>query len=78
VRDRLSGDEIRALGERAGGVEELVAPRRRSEVEGMTPDQVVSYLTQDPGRLRRPIIDTGDEVHLGFSRAVRERLGPFP
>lgn len=41
----------------------------------MTDAQVAAYLAEDPRRLRRPIIDTGDAVHLGFSKAVRESLG---
>jgi len=40
----------------------------------MTDAQIVAYLVQDPKRLRRPIIDTGDAIHLGFSKAVREAL----
>jgi len=41
----------------------------------MSDRQVVAYLAQDPARLRRPIIDTGGRIHLGFSKAVREALG---
>ncbi|HEX9711031.1 MAG TPA: ArsC/Spx/MgsR family protein [Actinomycetota bacterium] len=71
----MTPSEIKQLGHRAGGVRELVAPRRRAEVEGMSDRQVVAYLAQDPARLRRPIIDTGGRIHLGFSKAVREALG---
>lgn len=74
-RERLSAAEIRALGARAGGVRELVAPRRRAAVEGMSDEEVVAFLAADPARLRRPIIDTGGTVHLGFTKAVREALG---
>ncbi|HVL89450.1 MAG TPA: ArsC/Spx/MgsR family protein [Actinomycetota bacterium] len=70
----MTEHEIAALAKRAGGASTLVAPTRRAEVEGMTDAQIVAYLVQDPKRLRRPIIDTGDAIHLGFSKAVREAL----
>lgn len=41
----------------------------------MSDSQIVAYLAGDPKRIRRPIIDTGDAIHLGFSKAVREALG---
>jgi arsenate reductase-like glutaredoxin family protein len=66
--------EIRSLGRRAGGVRLLIAPTRRGETEGMTDAQVATFLSEDPKRLRRPIIDTGSEIHLGFTAAVREAL----
>ena len=74
LKDRLSASEIRALAKRAGGVRELVKPTARGEVEGMTDAAIVSWLEDDPRRLRRPIIDTGDELHLGFSKRVRDAL----
>lgn len=70
----MSGKEIATLAKRAGGAINLVAPTRRAEVDGMTDPQIVAYLAEDPKRLRRPIIDTGDALHLGFSKAVREAL----
>lgn len=36
--------------------------------------EVAAYLAGDPKRLRRPIIDTGATIHLGFTAAVREAL----
>jgi arsenate reductase len=65
---------LRALAKRAGGARELVKPTARAEVEGMSAAQVVAWLAEDPKRLRRPIIDTGDELLLGFTKQVRERL----
>lgn len=53
----------------------LVKPTARAEVEAMTDAAVAAWLVEDPKRLRRPIIDTGDAVHLGFSKAVRDALG---
>ena len=40
----------------------------------MTDAVVIAWLAEDPRRLRRPIIDTGDAVYLGFSKAVRDAL----
>ena len=74
-KEPLDAAEIVALGVRAGGVANLVAPTRRSEAAGMNDRQIAAYLAQDPKRLRRPIIDTGTAVHLGFTKAVREALG---
>lgn len=73
-KEPLSAAEITTLARRAGGAREMVAPTRRAEIEGLTDTQVVAYLAEDPRRLRRPIIDTGDQVHLGFSKRVREAL----
>lgn len=49
-------------------------PTARGEVEGMDEDTIVAWLVADPARLRRPIIDTGDRLLLGFTKAVRETL----
>lgn len=70
----MSAQEIRALAERAGGARELVKPTARAEVEGMTDAQIVGWLSEDPKRFRRPIIDTGAGITLGFTKAVREAL----
>lgn len=74
-KQKLTAAEIRTLGKRAGGVRELVKPTARAEVEPMGDAQIVAWLAEDPKRLRRPIIDTGSALHLGFSSAVREALG---
>lgn len=73
-KQRLASEEIRELAARVGDVRALVAPSRRNEVEGMPDAEVVEYLAADPARLRRPIIDTGDRVLLGFTKAVRQEL----
>lgn len=62
------------LARRADGAINLVAPTRRSEVEGMSDMEIAEYLAADPKRLRRPIIDTGGNLLLGFTRAVRDAL----
>ena len=73
-KQRLTVAEIVALGKRAGGVRELVKPTARAEVEGMSPARIASWLAEDPKRLRRPIIDTGRALHLGFTKTVRDAL----
>ena len=40
----------------------------------MTAAQLVSWLAEDPKRFRRPIIDTGSAIHLGFTKNVRDAL----
>jgi arsenate reductase-like glutaredoxin family protein len=74
-RDRLTVAEINELGERAGGVASLVPAKQRDEVEGMTSEEITQYLAQDPSRIKRPIIDTGDQVYIGFNRTVQQQLG---
>ncbi|HVL32731.1 MAG TPA: ArsC/Spx/MgsR family protein [Actinomycetota bacterium] len=73
-KERLTVAELRALAERTGGARELVKPTARGDVEGMSDAAIVAWLAEDPKRLRRPIIDTGDAVHLGFTKSVREAL----
>ena len=53
-----------------------MGPTKRAAIEGLTDAQVLSWLLEDPRRLRRPIIDTGDSLYLGFGRAVRQALSP--
>jgi arsenate reductase-like glutaredoxin family protein len=74
IREPLSVAEIKALAKRVGGVAELVGPTKRREVEGLSDAQVISWLRDDPKRFRRPLIDLGDEVLLGFNAAVRAEL----
>jgi arsenate reductase-like glutaredoxin family protein len=75
-KDRLTFAEILELGGRLGGVAALLPGNRRDEVEGMSDEEIGRYLADDPSRIKRPIIDTGDHVYVGFSRAVQEELGP--
>lgn len=75
IREPLTASELRALARRVGGAPELVAPKRRAEVEGFSAAQVIDYLSADSNRIRRPIIDDGERVYLGFSTAVQKQLG---
>ncbi|MFN2615097.1 MAG: arsenate reductase family protein [Actinomycetota bacterium] len=73
-KDRLTVKEIDAIAARAGGVRALVAPTRRAEADEIPEKRLSAWIAEDPRRLRRPIIDTGTEVSVGFTKAVRERL----
>jgi arsenate reductase-like glutaredoxin family protein len=66
---------LRSLAARVGGARELVKPTARADVEGLSEAKIIAWLAEDPKRLRRPIIDTGSIVTLGFTKSVRETLG---
>ena len=74
IKQPLSAAELRALAKKAGGVEQLVAPKRRAEAEGLSGDKLIAWLAEDGGRVRRPIIEVGGEVTLGFAADAQEKL----
>src|SRR5256885_15020537 len=74
IKEPHSVDELRRLASRAGGVDELVAPKRRAEAEGLHGEKLLRWLAADGARVRRPIVVTGAKVTLGFSEAAREEL----
>ncbi len=57
-----------------GGPAELVAPKRRSEVEGFSDAQILDHLAAHPNSVRRPVIDMGSEAVGGFTASTRERM----
>jgi ArsC family len=57
---------------------ELVKPTARAELEGLGDAEIARFLSENPNSVRRPIIDTGEMVTLGFTPAVREKLGGGP
>src|SRR5919202_5292710 len=71
IKEPLSADELRRLASRVGGVDELVAPKRRAEAEGLHGEKLLRWLAEDGARLRRPIVVTGGKVTLGFTEATR-------
>ena len=75
IREPLTEPEIRALAPKVGGLENLVAPKRRKEAAGLTGDKLVKWLAADGGRIRRPIIVRGGKVLLGFAKDTQEALG---
>ena len=76
VKQPLSEAEVRALGERLGGVRELIAPKRRKELEalGLDGEALVRHLSENPNHVRRPLIDTGRQLTAGFTADVRAAL----
>jgi arsenate reductase (glutaredoxin) len=74
IKEPLSVDELRRLASRTGGVDELVAPKRRAEAEGLQGEKLLKWLAADGARVRRPIVVTGAKVTLGFSESTREEL----
>src|ERR671937_1853548 len=79
IKEPLTAAELRTLAKKAGGVEQLVAPKRRKEAERLSGEKLIEWLAQDGGRVRRPIIEVNGELTLGFAgdaQAKLERLLP--
>jgi arsenate reductase-like glutaredoxin family protein len=74
IKEPLTEAELRALAKRVGGIQELVAPKRRKEVEGLSDKELVAWLASDGARLRRPIIQVGSKIVLGFNAASKAAL----
>jgi arsenate reductase-like glutaredoxin family protein len=74
IKQPLSAAELRALAKKAGGAEQLVAPKRRAEAEGLSGEKLIAWLAEDGGRVRRPIIEVGGAVTLGFAAEAQEKL----
>ena len=74
IKQPLSAAELRALAKKVGGAEQLVAPKRRAEAEGLSWEKLISWLAEDGARVRRPIIEAGGEVTLGFAADAQEKL----
>jgi arsenate reductase-like glutaredoxin family protein len=75
IKQPLTVPELKKLAKRAGGPENLVAPKRRSEAEGLSGEKLIAWLAEDGGRVRRPIIDLGgNDLLLGFAADSKEKL----
>ncbi len=74
LQEPLTAAELRALAKKAGGAEQLVAPKRRKEAEGLSGEKLIAWLAEDGGRVRRPIIEVGGELTLGFAADAQEKL----
>jgi len=74
LKEPLSMEELRRLASRVGGVDELVAPKRRAEAEGLQGEKLLRWLAGDGARVRRPIVVTGAKVTLGFAETARKEL----
>ncbi|HET9452378.1 MAG TPA: hypothetical protein VFO83_15915 [Aggregicoccus sp.] len=74
MKQPLAEEEVRALAQRLGGLRELIAPKRRKELEGLADEALVRHLSQNPQHVRRPLIDTGRQLTAGFTAEVRAAL----
>jgi arsenate reductase-like glutaredoxin family protein len=74
IKEPLTATELRALAKKAGSVEQLVAPKRRKEAEGISGEKLIGWLAGDGGRVRRPIIEVDGELTLGFAADAQEKL----
>ena len=74
VKQPLGVAELKALARRLGGPEHLIAPKRRAEAEGLSGDKLIAWLAEDGGRLRRPIIELGSDLFIGFSKDTQAAI----
>lgn len=74
IKEPLGVDELTALAAKAGGAENLVAPKRRAEAEGLSGKKLIAWLAADGGRVRRSIIVAGGKLTLGFTEETRRIL----
>jgi arsenate reductase-like glutaredoxin family protein len=74
IKEPLSASEIEELAKKVGGVEQLVAPKRRKEAEGLSGKKLVAWLAADGGRIRRPIVVAGKRTTVGFTADVKSEL----
>ena len=74
VKQPLTAAELEALAEHSGGPEALVAPKQRAAAEGMSGKKLLAWLAEDGKRVRRPIVQIGDTITLGFTDPVRAEL----
>jgi len=74
VKQPLTLAELRALARRAGGPRELVAPKQRAAAADLDGEPLLAWLAADGRRVRRPIIDLGGTLYLGFAADVKAKL----
>ncbi len=74
IKEPLTKDELRALGERAGGLDKLVAPKRRADAEGKSGEALLAWLAADGKHVRRPIVEINGILTLGFARDAQDEL----
>jgi regulatory protein spx len=77
----LSGAEIRALAARAPGGLPVLLSTRSSQYKALGLDtrkvsdaELIALMVKEPRLLRRPILDLGDRLVIGFDRTAYETL----
>jgi Spx/MgsR family transcriptional regulator len=81
-KEPLSGAEIRALAARApDGVRSLLSTRStRYKALGLdrkkaSDPELIALMAKEPRLLRRPILDLGDRLVIGFDRTAYDAAG---
>ena len=74
IKEPLTAAELKRLGKLAGGLRNLVAPKRRKEAEEVPDAKLAEWLAGDGGRVRRPIIEVDGQVTLGFAADAKAKL----
>src|SRR5438045_8783103 len=74
IKQPLTAAELRALAKKAGGPEQLVAPKRRAEAEGLGGEKLIAWLAEHGGRVRRPDIEAGGQRTLGVAADAQEEV----
>jgi arsenate reductase len=74
IKEPLTEAEVKRLGRQAGGLRNLVAPKRRAEAEAVPDAGLAAWLAGDGGRVRRPIVAVDGQVTLGFAGDARAAL----
>jgi len=74
VREPLTVPELKRLAKLAGGAERLIAPKRRAEAEALSGGALLRWLSEDGGRLRRPIVEVEGKLKLGFAKDAQAQL----
>ena len=69
----MTADELGRLAKKVGGARELVAPKRRGEAADIPDAKLLDWLAADGKRVRRPILEAGAKVTLGFTADVQAR-----
>lgn len=71
IKTPLTLEEIQQLAEAAGGVDALLSKRspayKKYRDQVQSPDQWLQFMTEEPRLIRRPIVQTGNRLFVGFN-----------
>lgn len=74
MKQPLTEAELRQLAPRLGGIRALVGPKQQKNLEHLSDEALPRHLAENPGHVRRPLIDTGKLLLAGFTAEVRDQL----
>lgn len=72
MKQPLTAPELQRLAKKAGSARELVAPKKRAEAAEVADGDLIEWLAADGKRLRRPILEQGSKLTLGFSADIQK------